>query len=327
MGLFGSDEPSDQEIIDAAVERGPADCDVAAVVGVLENDDPELKNAAANVLVAAANERPERVAHHVSAFEPGFETDVPNTLECLLGALVGAHDPESPSGVVLLPQVVWALGRVGETEQGELFGATYLHQLSLASVEAREWLASVADREAFEPLVALATAEREEVRYRATSVLLGVSNEEPSAVAPHAEALFPCLADESARVVGNAVGVLAGATSDDRTALVDVADALVTVVANHPDETTRGTAAALVAETAQHRPGAFADGVGVFVESLAGDLEERRAELAHALAFVAEAAPERVAPHRDRLEAVAANDPDETVRAQTRAALDALPGA
>ena len=322
MGLFGSDEPSDQEILDAAMERGPAECDVAAVVGVLESDDPELKNAAASVLVAAANERPEQVAPHVASFEPGFDTDVPNTLECLLGALVGAHDPEEPSGVALLPQVLWALGRVGGTEQGELFGATYLHQLALASVEAREWLASVADREAFEPLVALAAAEDEEVRYRATSVLLGVSNEATTALAPHVEALLPRLGDESARVVGNVVGILAGATSEDRTALVAVADPLVAVVANHPNEVTRGTAAALVAETARDRPGAFTDRVEPLVDALAGDLEERRAELAAALASVAAAAPERVAPHRDRLETVVANDPDEAVRERTQAALD-----
>jgi hypothetical protein len=58
MGASGTDERSDREIPNVAAEQGAAECGVAAVAGILETDDPELKNMAANVCIAAANGRP-----------------------------------------------------------------------------------------------------------------------------------------------------------------------------------------------------------------------------------------------------------------------------
>jgi hypothetical protein len=56
--IFGVDNRSDREIPNVAAEQSPAECDVAAVVCILETDGPEPKNMAANVCIAAANGRP-----------------------------------------------------------------------------------------------------------------------------------------------------------------------------------------------------------------------------------------------------------------------------
>lgn len=312
-----------EEVIEEnAATDDPARLEAGAIAETLTADDETIKHRAGSMLVAVAEEDPDRLASHTETLTAGLDSENTETVQFVLLALKKSLDPASSDAVDALPAVVGCLSR--DDDAVREFSLEIVRDVAGAHEAAPERLASLHDDGRLEAVTRHLRAEDAVLRDHAAAITLEVCQVRPAVGRTFVDDLAPLLADPNEPIVSNALATLSFAADDHPETIAHLTDDLVSILGSHSNEYTRATAAGLLASIAQESPERLVEHADAVVGAITDGTDQERQQLSFVLRFVGEVVPDALEPHRETLATIARDDTDDVVREQTRGALDAL---